>query len=73
MVRLLNNVTRVERADVVQKALTRLTDDRRRLFALRYEDDCTQQQIADMYGVSKMAICKRLRKLQEQVRGLLPN
>ena len=49
---LLNDVIRAERADVVQKALTRLPDDSRRLFALRYEEDCTQQQIADMYGVS---------------------
>lgn len=70
---LLNVVIRGERADAVRNAVSQLSDDMQRLYHLRYEEDLTQQTIADMEGVSKMAICKRQKKLHEQVKEALPD
>ena len=70
---LLNVVIRNERAETVRNALAQLPDDLQRLYHLRYEEDLTQQMIADMEGISKMAICKRQKKLHEQVREALPD
>jgi len=45
----------------------------KRLYWLRYEKALTQQQIADKEGVSKMAICKRLKNLHALAKKELPN
>ena len=50
-----------------------LPDNMQRLYDLRYEKDMTQQAIANAEGVSKMAICKRLKKLHEKVKTALPD
>lgn len=70
---LLNVVIREERITAAREALNRLPADLKRLYLLRYERVLTQQQIADKEGVSKMAICKRLKKLQALVKEGLPN
>lgn len=48
-----------------------LTDQERRLLALRSFDDCTQEQIGEAFGVSQMQISRSLRniliKLQQQL------
>ena len=45
-----------------------LTDDERELLRLRFVEDRTQQEIADLVGVSQMQVSRRLSKLLEQLR-----
>jgi len=69
---LLNTVIRNLKNERIRDAVSRtLSEEQRALYRLRYEKDLTQQQIAGRLGVSKMAVCKRLRKLHEQVREAL--
>ena len=70
---LLNVVIRNERIAVTRDAVSNLPKDMQRLFELRYELCQTQQRIADSEHVSKMAICKRLKKLHRLIREDLPN
>lgn len=46
-----------------------LTDDERELLRLRFVEDRTQQEIADIVGVSQMQVSRRLTKLLEQLRS----
>lgn len=68
---LLNVVIRNLENERVRAAVRLLDMEQQALYRLRYEKDLTQQQIADRLGVSKMAICKRLKKLHGQVRDAL--
>ncbi len=68
---LLNVVIRNLENERVRAAVHLLDMEQQALYRLRYEKDLTQQQIADRLGVSKMAICKRLKKLHGQVRDAL--
>ena len=70
---LLNVVRDNERRWIVRDIVETFTDNMQRLYDLRYEKDMTQQAIADAEGVSKMAICKRLKKLHEKVKTALPD
>lgn len=45
-----------------------LGDDERELLRLRFVEDKTQQEIADLVGVSQMQVSRRLSKLLEQLR-----
>ena len=36
---------------------------------LRYDSDLTMEEIGEVFGVSKMAVSKRLKKFHEQLRG----
>jgi RNA polymerase sigma-B factor len=45
-----------------------LSDDERELLRLRFVEDRTQQEIADIVGVSQMQVSRRLSKLLEQLR-----
>lgn len=46
-----------------------LGDDERELLRLRFVEDRTQQEIADIVGVSQMQVSRRLTKLLEQLRS----
>ena len=46
-----------------------LSDDERELLRLRFVEDRTQQEIADIVGVSQMQVSRRLTKLLEQLRS----
>ena len=70
---LINIVTRNELLTTARKIIDSLPEDMQRLFCLSYEYEWTQQQIADSEHVSKMAICKRLKKLRKLVREKLPD
>lgn len=45
-----------------------LADDERELLRLRFVEDKTQQEIADLVGVSQMQVSRRLAKLLEKLR-----
>ena len=47
----------------------RLGDQGRELVELRYGQGLTMEEIGTIYGVSKAAVSKRLKKLHEQLRG----
>ena len=68
---LLNVVRDNERRRIVRDIVETLPDNMHRLYYLRYEKDMTQQAIANVEGVYKMAICKRLKKLHEKVKAAL--
>lgn len=46
-----------------------LTPDEQRLLKLKYIDDLMIEQIADLLGVSKPAVAKRLQRLREKIRN----
>jgi len=69
---LLNVVARNERSEIVRNIVELLPEQMQSLFHLRYEYDYTEQKIGDMEGVTKMAICKRLKKLHALVLEKLP-
>ena len=69
---LLNVVRDNERRWIVRDIVETFTDNMQRLYDLRYEKDITQQAIANVEGVSMMAICKRLKK-HEKVKTALPD
>lgn len=70
---LLNVVRDNERRWIVRDIVGTLPNNMQRLYYLRYEKDMTQQAIANAEGVSRMAICKRLKKLHEKVKTGLPD
>ena len=55
--------------EILRKAVDGLDDQGRDLIGLRYGKDLTMEEIGKIYGVSKAAVSKRLKKLHEQLRG----
>ena len=55
--------------EILRKAGDGLDDQGRDLIGLRYGKDLTMEEIGKIYGVSKTAVSKRLKKLHEQLRG----
>ena len=55
--------------ECLRKAVDDLGDSGRDLIQLRYGRDLTMEEIGTIYGVSKAAVSKRLKKLHEQLRG----
>ena len=49
--------------------LESLDDQSQDLIRLRYGSDLTMEEIGKIYGVSKMAVSKRLKKLHEKLRS----
>lgn len=68
---LLNVVIRNTQDECIRDIVQSLGEESYELFCMRYADDLTQQQIADKLGLSKMAICKRLKKLHNQVAEII--
>ena len=55
--------------ECLRKAVDDLGDSGRDLIQLRCGRDLTMEEIGTIYGVSKAAVSKRLKKLHEQLRG----
>ena len=53
----------------LRKAVDELGEQDRDLIQLRYGGGLTMEEIGTIYGVSKAAVSKRLKKLHEQLRG----
>ena len=52
----------------LQAAISTLGDEDRQLIELRYDNEMSQEEIGKLFGVSKMAISKRLKKLHQKLR-----
>ena len=55
--------------ECLREAVNALGDQGRDLVELRYGQGLTMEEIGTIYGVSKAAVSKRLKKLHEQLRG----
>lgn len=53
----------------LRKAADELGDQCRDLIELRYGSELTMEEIGKIYGISKMAVSKRLKKLHEKLRS----
>ena len=63
-----DTVLRNLRLECLRKAVDGLGDQSRDLVELRYGQGLTMEEIGTIYGVSKAAVSKRLKKLHEQDR-----
>ena len=66
-----DTVLRNLQLETLRKAVDGLGDQGRDLVELRYGRGLTMEEIGTIYGVSKAAVSKRLKKLHEQLRGAL--
>ena len=64
-----DTVLRNLQLETLRKAVDGLGDQGRDLVELRYGRGLTLEEIGRIYGVSKAAVSKRLKKLHEQLRG----
>ena len=55
--------------ETLHKAVQKLDTQEQNLIALRYGQELTMEEIGKLYGMSKMAVSKRLRKLHEKRRS----
>ena len=59
------------RKQALRNAWVTLSDDDRKLLCLYYYHELSMEEIGKKYGVTKMAISKRLRKLHDRLRSLI--
>ncbi len=52
----------------LRNAVAELSDSEQELISLRYDGELTMEEIGKIFGVSKMAVSKRLKKLHERLR-----
>ena len=64
-----DTVLRNLQLECLRKAVEDLGAQGRDLVELRYGQGLTMEEIGTIYGVSKAAVSKRLKKLHEQLRG----
>ena len=64
-----DTVLRNLQLETLRKAVQKLDAQEQNLIALRYGQELTMEEIGTIYGVSKAAVSKRLKKLHEQLRG----
>lgn len=57
------------RLEKLRTAIKDLDDHEQKLIDLRYECYLTEDQIGKVFGISKMAVSKRLKKLHEKLRS----
>ena len=62
-------VLRNLRLENLRKAVGNLDDQGQDLISLRYGGELTMEEIGKVYGISKMAVSKRLKKLHEKLRN----
>lgn len=55
------------RLEKLRAAITALDDQEQKLIDLRYGEELTMEEIGKVFGVSKMAVSKRLKKLHEKL------
>lgn len=53
----------------LREAMQQLNDEERRLIEMYYWDGMTMQEIADVFGISKMAVSKRHQKILDKMRA----
>ncbi len=53
----------------LREAMKLLNDEERRLIEMYYWDGMTMQEIADVFGISKMAVSKRHQKILDKMRA----
>ena len=63
-------VLRNLRLENLRKAIAELDVQGQNLLSLRYSDALTMDEIGQIYGISKMAVSKRLKKLHESWEAL---
>lgn len=64
-----DTVLRNLRLENLRKAVGNLDDQGQDLISLRYGGELTMEEIGKVYGISKMAVSKRLKKLHEKLRN----
>ena len=64
-----DTVLRNLQLEILRKAVDGLGDQGRDLVELRYGRGLTMEEIGTIYGVTKAAVSKRLKKLHKQLRG----
>ena len=62
-------VLRNLRLENLRKAVDQLDPKGQDLISLRYGGELTMEEIGKVYGISKMAVSKRLKKLHEKLRS----
>ena len=62
-------VLRNLRSENLRNAVVGLDDQGRDLIELRYDRGLTMEEIGKIYGISKAAVSKRLKKLHEKLRS----
>ena len=55
------------RLENLRKAVANLDDKDQEMISLRYSDALTMEEIGQIYGISKTAVSKRLKKLHEKL------
>ena len=53
----------------LRKAVAELSDSEQELISLRYDGDLTMEEIGKLFGISRMAVSKRLKKLHAKLRS----
>jgi len=67
------SLERVEMRDVLQRAMSHLTERERRIMAMRFFDEMSQSEIAKRLGISQMHVSRLQRAALEQLRRYLPD
>ena len=62
-------VLRNLRLENLRGAIAELDVQGQNLLSLRYSGKLTMEEIGQIYGISRMAVSKRLKKFHEQLRG----
>ena len=57
------------RIEKLRNAVAQLDDQKQKLIELRYGQSLTEEDIRKVFGISKMAVSKRLKKLHEKLRS----
>ena len=53
----------------LREAMQQLNDEERRLIEMYFWDEMTMQEIAEVFGISKMAVFKRHQKILDKMRA----
>ena len=53
----------------LRNAVAELSDSEQELISLRYDGDLTMEEIGKLFGISKMAVSKRLKTLHAKLRS----
>ena len=57
------------RLENLRKAVAELSAQEQELISLRYDGELSMEEIGKIFGISKMAVSKRLKKLYEKLRS----
>ena len=57
------------RLENLRKAVAELSAQEQELISLRYDGELSMEEIGKVFGISKMAVSKRLKKLYEKLRS----